>query len=183
MPQLLDRERVFTSEPPRTFEASARTTTSQVNWRPVYIWTAAKTFVKDPPVVVSSPGHALLVAMQDKMASTIWPFIYAIENLRGLPRDFNGYGSDSPTSESIRLATAIVLRASKVIEPSRVVPSAQGGIVIYFVRGRKSGDIECLNSGDVVATLSDGRNLPEVWEIRESDIKKTLGEISAFLER
>jgi hypothetical protein len=121
-------------------------------------------------MVFGTPGNAT------------WESLHEVENLRLLQNNFNGYGSVAPNRRSIELASQVVLSATET-RPTRVLASAQGGVAIYFVRGNKHGDIECFNSGELVATISDDEDLPRVWEIRPSEIKSAIRTISAFLER
>lgn len=111
-----------------------------------------------------------------------WELIHKAEGMRLLGYDWNGYGSPAPNDLAIRLSEEVILSSGQRMTPSRIVPSAQGGVGVYFVRNRKRGDIECLNSGSMTATLCDEGQLPKVWEIRQSEIKSALQSISKFLE-
>jgi hypothetical protein len=62
-----------------------------------------------------------------------------------------------------------------------VTASAQGGVGICFYHGKKYGDIECLNTGEILATTSDGSGRPQVWEVRLSESKGALERIGQFI--
>jgi hypothetical protein len=191
-PLLVDGEPVFTEEFNRLPPVEPVFTVASSTWRSTYFsvrsafktsLVKSKTFPVPWVIVLSgrrSPWPALLKS--EKFGNPTWSFIYQIESLGQLPRDFNGYGSEAPNDESIRLASQVVLAAKK-IRPTRVLPSAQGGVAVYFVQGSKRGDIECLNTGEIVATMAGGQEDLRIWEIRAGDINKTVGKISDFLER
>jgi len=70
------------------------------------------------------------------------------------------------------------------LAPTRVVASAEGGIAICFVRGDKYADLECLNTGEILAVTSNRYNRPTVWEIRESshEMSRASARICRFLD-
>lgn len=97
-----------------------------------------------------------------------------IQELKSLPRDWNGLDSEPPTYTAIaRAATVLIALESISLRPERVAASAEGGIGIMFRRGRKFASIEFLNSGETVVLTSDGTGNPRAWEIDTSD--KSLG--------
>ena len=49
--------------------------------------------------------------------------------------------------------------------PTRIVPSAEGGIAVCFVHGDRYADLECLNSGEILAVTYRGVAEPLVWEV------------------
>jgi hypothetical protein len=190
VPLLLEREPVFTKEPERLPQVDPISTKTSGRWLTNYfrIWYPVKRasswnwFI--PWIFVSPKPRFVLLdeTLGSNSGRGTWQFIREIESLSELHDDFNGYGSEAPNDESIKLASQVVLSAV-TIKPTRVVASAHGGVVIYFVRAGKRADIECLNTGEIVATISENLTLPRVWEIRAGEIKKTLGILSDFLER
>ena len=52
--------------------------------------------------------------------------------------------------------------------PTRVVASAEGGVAICFVNGKKYADIECLNTGVILGVTSNSRDRPIVWKVEQS---------------
>jgi hypothetical protein len=106
-----------------------------------------------------------------------------IQRLRHLSNDFNGYLSEAPNDLSIGLTLRVMRSAAGTISPSRLVASAEGGVAIYFSNHRKQADIEVFNSGEMVASITDGQGRPEVWQVADGDIKTAIEKISNFLER
>jgi hypothetical protein len=96
--------------------------------------------------------------------------------------DWNGYDSQAPNDLSMSLARGVVLSSLATIVPTRVVPSAEGGVVVYFAQHGKYADIECLNSGQILGTLSSGAGSdPKVWPIHPKQIAAAIQKIEQFI--
>jgi hypothetical protein len=67
--------------------------------------------------------------------------------------------------------------------PSKVVASAEGGVAICFASQEKYADVECLNSGAILAVKSRRGGLPEVWEVPQSDneFRVSIAQIQDFI--
>jgi hypothetical protein len=104
-----------------------------------------------------------------------------VDEMRWLQPDWNGYGSESPNEFARDLAKQILLSATNVAVPNRVAPSAQGGVGICFYRDNKYADVEFLNTGEILATTSDGTGRPQVWEVKPSEMKGALERIGQFI--
>lgn len=113
-----------------------------------------------------------------KRIAALWDDVDAMTRMQP---DWNGYGSEPPNEFSRDLAKQILLSATSVLVPNRVAASAQGGVGICFYQGNKYGDIECLNSGEILATISDGIHRPEVWEVKPSDSRGALERIGKYI--
>ena len=96
--------------------------------------------------------------------------------------DWNGYGSESPNEIAIEAAKEIVLTAPQLgMIPNKILPSAEGGVGICFYASDRYADIECLNTGEILAMKSDGVNRPEIWELMPNQYKGALEEIREYL--
>jgi hypothetical protein len=126
-----------------------------------------------PRVHTKDPGPSAAA----KQRALLWEYI---EEMRSLHDDWNGYGSEAPNPFAIDFAKQIVLSA-KAIVPTRVVASAQGGVGICFSSAEKYGDIECLNTGEILATVSDGKGIPEVWEVKGAESEGAIERIASFI--
>ena len=96
----------------------------------------------------------------------------AVEDLTNLTGDWNSYGSPAPSTESVE-STRPILRAlrSKLLEPDRVLPSADGGVALTFISDTISrAAIEALNSGEAYVLLYDLDGKSETIEWPESDV-------------
>lgn len=76
----------------------------------------------------------------------------------------------APPSEIARLQAKIILGylQDQNLEPSRVIASAEGGVVLCFIHGDRYADIECLNSGEVLGVISNRRDRPNVWDVQQN---------------
>jgi hypothetical protein len=110
-----------------------------------------------------------------------WKHTDTVKNMRELPADWNGYGSEAPNQLAREIAQDILLVATNIVMPSRVAASAQGGVGICFYNGNKYADIECLNTGEVLAAISDRSGRPEVWQIGPTEYKGALEKIGRFV--
>jgi len=105
-----------------------------------------------------------------------------VDDMESIPANWNGYGSEAPNLVARKQAVEILLAATSIIVPNRVSPSAQGGVGICFYNREKYADIECLNSGEVLATTSTGKGVPEVWQIfNPAEVKGALERIGKFI--
>ncbi len=90
-----------------------------------------------------------------------------LDRLAELREDWDTYGAPPPNRSSISNAPSILALFEKAyLTPAKVVPSAEGGAGIVFVRGERYADVECLNDGDVLAAKYTGEGEPEVWEVK-----------------
>lgn len=112
------------------------------------------------------------------------PHTTKLQELRELPTDWNSYGAEPPNEDSYCWSKVILKTLPEIgLNLTKILPSAEGGIGIVFSRNGRIADIECLNSGEILAAQSDRQNEPEVWEIKPSseNIKKSLEKIRDFL--
>jgi hypothetical protein len=80
-----------------------------------------------------------------------------LEDLSRIPTNWNSYGSPSPDETALRRAKPILqaLR-SKLLQPDKLLPSAEGGVAFTFVSETNSrAVIESLNSGERFLLLYD----------------------------
>jgi hypothetical protein len=108
-------------------------------------------------------------------------FIKEIDEMKEMDFDWNGYGSESPNTFARETAITLLLSAGRTIVPNRVSASAQGGVGICFYRDSRYGDIECLNTGEILATISDGSGRPEVWEVGPNEAGRALERIGKYI--
>jgi hypothetical protein len=105
-----------------------------------------------------------------------------IEGMTRLPDDWNGYGSEKPSSFAVGAATIILNKALDIRIPDRVAPSAQGGVGLFFYSGNRYADIECFNNGEILGTTAIGREKPYIWPIKPNEFSATLQNIKTFLD-
>jgi|GEM_PF-248932 len=119
--------------------------------------------------------------------ATLKQLLHEVESLLKLPKGWDGYAAEPPNKVALEKGR-IILDVSMALEflPSCVSPSAEGGIGISFLNGQKYADIECFNTGEVAALISnrgDKNREPEVWEVhaKENEIEISLKKIRDYL--
>jgi len=102
--------------------------------------------------------------------------VYALAKLRP---NWDSYGAPVPNGRSVANAIRVLnLLESLNLDPTRILPSAEGGVGICFVRGDRYADIECSNEGEVLGVYYIGSQTPVLIETDATDAS-----ISAALER
>lgn len=119
---------------------------------------------------------------------TAW-FIQALRtlsHLQKLERDWDTYQSDAPNELAVQLTRDVLRKLlDEDFEPSSLNPSSDGGVCLSFRNANRYGDIECFNSGEVMAVISDAGRDTIVWELANlpSDIPRAVNRIRAFLRK
>jgi hypothetical protein len=54
------------------------------------------------------------------------------------------------------------------VVPDAVLSSAEGGVAICFVRDGKYADVECLNTGEVLAVKYSRDENPRAWSVENT---------------
>jgi hypothetical protein len=96
----------------------------------------------------------------------------ALDRISNMEADWDSYGAEAPGANAIR-ASKEILRdlAEALILPSTIVPSAGGGVSIYFMAGDRTAYVESYNQGSQALVMYDQNGNPEVLEI-ERDIPR-----------
>lgn len=111
--------------------------------------------------------------------------IHRLESLRKLQKNWNSYDSEPPNSTALYWGRVVIeILTSINFPPLHISASAEEGINISFICDEKYADIECLNTGEILAVNSNRRDHPDVWQVnpRKKDIKHSLEKIRAYLE-
>jgi hypothetical protein len=83
-----------------------------------------------------------------------------------LEADWDSYGAPAPSPAAILASKAILdSLAVGLILPSAIVPSASGGVSIYFMRGDRTAYVESYNDGTQALVFYSPESAPEVLEI------------------
>lgn len=97
-----------------------------------------------------------------------------LESLSDLAEDWDGHDAEPPN----KTAFAGVRRVLELLRhlnfrPNRIAPSAEGGIMLSFFHGKRYGDIELFNTGEILAVTSDGSGAPTIWETTDNETEIT----------
>jgi hypothetical protein len=127
---------------------------------------------KGPVEVRDSRGRSVarVLPLLPAGAQTTWEEWYKkIESCKALQEGWNGYTAPVPSERAITLAKRFLdAMQSANLLPTRVGPSAMGGIAVTRKVGMRKVLVECYNDGGVFALLSDRRtdDLP-VEEVKD----------------
>ncbi len=107
-----------------------------------------------------------------------------LSRFRHLKEGWDGYGAKPPNEKAVYWAQKVAVHLMRAnLIPERVEPSVENGVSISFRHGDKYADIECFNSGEILAVTSDGSGDPHVWHVfpESADIDRTVERIDVFL--
>ena len=91
-------------------------------------------------------------------------------------------GAAPPNHTAIATAGRVLEKLAILdFRPDRIDPSTGEGVSLSFRRGNKSADLECFNTGEILALEAiDGGN-PVIWEVSEADIESAAARINRFI--
>jgi hypothetical protein len=101
-----------------------------------------------------------------------------------LPTGWDGAGAAAPNGSAVSLALDVLEEFWELgVQPTRIAPTVEEGVLIEFRTGEGAGNVECFNSGEILAALNTGE-APEVWEISEHgrSLRESVSEILATLQ-
>ena len=109
-----------------------------------------------------------------------------LKKLRLLRANWDTYGAPAPNDVALAAADA-ALRMFRVMDvlPTRVLPSADGGIGILFTEREQYAHIEFENSGDTWVLIYGSNNPPITWQLPSGDpdsLREAWDRISASLQ-
>lgn len=110
--------------------------------------------------------------------------LHRLHEVATLRDNWNSYGALVPNEIALAHAQSVLHELSDLdFEPSRIDPSAENGVCLSFRVANRYADIECFNSGDVLAITSEGSGQPQVWEVNATsdDLRTAIARIRAFL--
>lgn len=117
----------------------------------------------------------------DRKSPELWE---QLEKLRDLPKDWDTYKADPPNDFALALAHQILsILIESSFPPIKIMASAEGGVGFVFTQKDKYGDIECLNSQEIVAVIYDRKTEPDAWTVAldSQSIKLAIDKIRSFL--
>ncbi len=117
-------------------------------------------------------------------AKGLWFSVFdkKIRALSQLSKDWDSYGAEAPNGKATYWAGRVLSELRDLgLTPTSILPSVEGGIGITFRRDGKYADIECFNTGEILAIQSDGSGQPSAWEVGPDALKETLAKIRAYL--
>lgn len=110
-----------------------------------------------------------------------------LDKLKGLPENWNGYGSEAPNRVAMfnaRNILSVLHELGAMLEPKKIVPSAEDGVAIFFENGKRHGLIECTNDDEIGVIVYELGGKSESWPVAddEGSIRDTLDRITAYID-
>jgi hypothetical protein len=106
-----------------------------------------------------------------------------LQRISNMVADWDSYGAEPPSADAIRASQEILAElAGALILPSTIVPSAEGGVSIYFMRGSRTVYVESYNRGSQALVMYDQYGNTEVLEVGREVLPADVGaKILAYL--
>lgn len=136
--------------------------------------------IKELQKLFIADDYNLLTVVPNRNLVWLRNYGYKLEEMRHLPKNWNGYGSLPPNATAIKNTQDVLDNLYEInLTPVSVVPSAEDGITISFTKNNKHAILECYNDGDIMAMTYEGENQPDIWQMGSSlsEIKNELNRI------
>jgi len=108
----------------------------------------------------------------DQYSTKMGGLLRQLDDLRGLAPNWNSYGSPVPNSlafQNLQYVLSAVSRSD--LEVSKIVPSADGGIGVCFVKGGAYAHIEASNEGELVLVMYSQESETYVEDLPPTDTR------------
>jgi len=121
-----------------------------------------------------------------KSEAEIWLLrqVRQLDELNQLPDNWDSYGAEPPNAIALSWAKTVLVALFGIdLPPDHVTPSVENGVGISFVHGDRYADVECFNTGEILAVTSTGQGNPTVWEVEKNSvaIESALRKIRDFI--
>jgi hypothetical protein len=123
--------------------------------------------------LISLPPHAIAYYPSGMSAQTVT-----------IEFGWDSYDAEPPNDTSFACAHKVLGALTEFnFKPTKIVASVEGGVGFIFTCQDRYADIECLNSGALVAVMYDSQSEPAVWCVSpdSKSIIEALEKIRAFL--
>ena len=107
----------------------------------------------------------------------------SISKLRQLDADWDSYGAEAPNEDAIQLARDLTCGLPEDSKPSQIGASAEGGVCVSFFNDDRYGDVECFNTGEVLAAITKRGEDTEVWAVNPTSeaMREAVDRVRAFI--
>jgi len=105
-----------------------------------------------------------------QIAKTYQELRSSLDACAALADNWDSYGAPKPAKHTIDAADRFLQRLfGELLMPNRVIPSAEGGIAVYFNSDEKTAYLEYRNSKEVILAMFNNQNEPIIIELTEND--------------
>lgn len=99
-----------------------------------------------------------------------------LHRISNIQTDWDSYGAEPPSADAIRASQEILEDLAEAqILPSTIVPSAEGGVSIYFMTGNRTVYVESYNQGSQALVMYDQLGNTEVLEVGRDILRSDVG--------
>lgn len=107
-----------------------------------------------------------------------------LKSFKKLKQDWDSYGAMPPADSAVYAAHQFLHLGFEVgLLPSRVLPSAEGGVALRFVAGDKRALVEFLNAGTIDVMLYDKSGVLNSDLLEPLEIEGIANAVSSYLKR
>lgn len=109
-----------------------------------------------------------------------------LDSFAALATDWDSYDAEPPNATARALSRRVLaMLRERDVRPESLAPSREEGVTFSFSHGDKWAAIECYNTGEIAAVISEKTGDPEVWTIDDEDtaIRAAAKKIETFLYR
>jgi hypothetical protein len=118
----------------------------------------------------------------DSAVSWLPDALKKLAQLRGIGADWHSCDAAPPNETAIKTSIYVLQKLSRFdLRPDLISPSTDEAVCISFKGRDKYADIECYNSGEVLAMTANGRERPKIWEVPRACLDATIIEIDNFI--
>jgi hypothetical protein len=105
-----------------------------------------------------------------QIAKTYQELRSSLDACAALADNWDSYRAAKPSKHSIEAAGRFLQRLfAELFMPSRVVPSAEGGIALYFSSDNRAAYLEYRNSREIILAMYDDHSDPIIVELTDND--------------
>jgi hypothetical protein len=105
-----------------------------------------------------------------QIAKTYQELRSSLDTCATLADNWDSYGAAKPARHSIEAADRFLQKLfTALFMPNRVIPSAEGGVAVYFNCDNKTAYVEYRNSKEVILAMFDDQSDPIIVELTEND--------------
>ena len=113
-----------------------------------------------------------------------WLFenLQILSKLQELSTDWESSGAERPNQVAIKLARIVIMTLANIdFAPDYVDPSTDEGVCISFRGGGRYADIECFNTGEILAGTQTEDGTTDIWELSDQEIHETISRLKIFI--
>jgi len=124
----------------------------------------------------------LEILVSKDFENTYKEYYRKLNEMKNLHENWDSYGAEPPNEMAIDNAEIVLQKLySDHILPDRILPSAEGGVAVSFIRKGVYADFECFNEGEIYIGQSSEKGVDKIEEISIDDLEKNIYELWSFI--